>query len=216
MNEALKTPIISFLKLVGLYPLYSLKVAGPLKEDGWFRSFHENAPVDADGKPVPWITYPALEFLRKRVLAGMSVFEYGSGGSTLWWASKVKEIVSVEHDKEWCGKIKSKMPGNVTLYHIELGPDELYSKKISEFKNKFDIVVIDGRNRVKCAINSLAALKEDGIIVWDNTERKEYEKGYQYLHENGFRRIEFVGLAPLINYKSETSIFYRQGNCLGI
>ena len=31
----------------------------------------------------------------------MTVFEYGGGGSTLFFATKVRELVTVEHNKEW-------------------------------------------------------------------------------------------------------------------
>ena len=31
----------------------------------------------------------------------MRVFEYGSGGSTLFWINNVQEVVSVEHDTAW-------------------------------------------------------------------------------------------------------------------
>ena len=215
-KNIIKAPIVFILKRLDLYALYSLKKTGPLKEDGWFRSFREEASVDTDGNPLPWITYPAIEFLKNRLHPEMSVFEYGCGGSTLWWASRVKEVISVEHDKGWYRKVKLRVPGNVIINHIKLEYGGAYSKKITEFKDKFDIVVLDGRDRVNCAINSLRSLKSDGIIIWDNSNLKEYEKGYRFLYGQGFRKIEFVGLAPVIRYKSETGIFYRSNNCLGI
>jgi hypothetical protein len=36
------------------------------------------------------------------------------------------------------------------------------------------------------------------------------------LGEMGFRRVEFRGPAPINTWESETSVFYRPGNCLGI
>jgi hypothetical protein len=209
-------PIAFLLKKLDLYSLCSLKRIGPLREDGWFRSFREEACVDADGNPLPWMTYPAIEFLGKRIRREMSVFEFGCGESTLWWASRVNEVVSVEHDKDWHGKIARRAPGNVSLFHIELAYGGAYSRKIMEYKERFDIVIIDGRDRVHCAMNSLKALKPDGIIVWDNSDRKEYEAGYAFLMEHGFRKIEFTGFTPMINMKSETGVFYREENCLGI
>lgn len=187
-----------------------------LKEDGWFRSFRAEESVDAGGNPIPWITYSAIEFLKNRIHSEMSVFEYGCGGSTLWWASKVKEVVSVEPNKDWYKKISGKLPYNVNLYYIELASNGDYSKKITEFKNKFDIIFIDGEDRVNCIINSLYALKAEGVIVCDNSDRIEYRKGYNFLFEHGFSKIEFVGMCPIVTYKSETGIFYRPNNCLGI
>ena len=79
----------------------------------------------------------------------------------------------------------------------------------------FDIIVIDGRHRVLCARYALEALKPDGIIVWDNTDRDRYREGYAYLESQGFQRRDFDGMGPINNFAWRTSIFYRPGNFLG-
>jgi tRNA A58 N-methylase Trm61 len=172
--------------------------------------------VDATGAPLPWITYPAIEFLRKRITPEMSVFEYGSGGSTTWWAGQVSEVVSVEHDRTWFDKMEKHSRSNVKAYQIDLVYGGAYSKKILEFENRFDVVVIDGRDRVNCLKNCLRALKPSGVIILDNSDRPEYSEGVSFLRGNRFKRIEFVGFAPIVNYKTETAIFYRDGNAFGI
>lgn len=216
MVKKIKSIIIYILKVLDIYWAISLRWSGPLKEDGWFRSFREGASIDLDGQPLPWMTYPAIEFLKRRVGKEMTVFEYGCGSGTLWWSSKVKEIVSVEHDKDWYQKILAVKPPNVTIYQIDLEPDGEYSKKITEFEDRFDIIIIDGRHRVNCARNSLKALKSDGVIIWDNSDRREYQEGYDFLLMNGFKKIEFVGMCPVENIKTETAIFYKNSNSLGI
>jgi len=89
---------------------YSLAHAqGYLVSRGWFKSKDIGGePVDFSGNSIPWITYSAIDFLTPRINREMKVFEYGSGGSTLWWAGKVKSVVSIEYDKNWYEKIKSK------------------------------------------------------------------------------------------------------------
>jgi hypothetical protein len=216
IRKIIKPPLMALLKRLDLYSLFMLRKAGPLQEDGWFRSFREKAPVDAQGDPLPWITYPAIVFLTPRVNGGMCVFEYGCGASTLWWAARVKEVVSVEHDRSWYEKVVSGAPGNVTVTHVPLDYGGAYAGKIAEHVKRFDIVVLDGRDRVNCARNSLASLKDGGIIIWDNSDREEYEEGFRFLFDHGFRKIEFVGFAPGIVDRMETGIFYRPGNCLGI
>lgn len=211
-----KNFILYLMEKLDILSVYTLKKMGPLKEDGWFRSFREKSSVDAEGNPVPWFTYPAIEFLQRRIRPSMSLFEFGCGFGTLWWSKRVKEVVSVEHDESWFNQIVQRVPGNVRLFHIELGHNNAYARKIKEFHRRFDIIVLDGPERTDCAINSLTALKEDGILIWDNSDRKEYEAGYNLLYENGFRKIEFVGLVPINNFKSETGIFYRDKNCLQI
>jgi hypothetical protein len=204
------------LERLHLYGLYSLWRKGPLRDDGWFRSFEEQRSVDRTGRPLPYITYPAIDFLVRRVRSEMSVFEFGSGASTLWWAERVASVVSCEHNSEWYQAVSARVPPNVRMLHYPLLYGGQYSKAIGQFRNAFDIVSIDGRDRVNCAMNCLGALKRDGVIVWDNSDRQAYEPGLRFLRRNDFRRIEFVGMSPISNEKSETSILYRAENCLGI
>lgn len=204
------------LERLGLYGLYSLSRKGPLRDDGWFRSFAEQESLDRDGRPLPYITYSAIEFLSPRIRPDMSIFEYGSGASTLWWAERARSVISCEHSAEWHRKMVARVPRNVTMIYCPLEYGGAYCKAITEYENQFDIVSIDGRDRVNCAQNCLGALKPDGVVLWDNSNREVYEMGYRFLRERSFRKIEFVGMCPIINDKSETSVFYRPRNCLGI
>lgn len=216
MLEIIKKPIIRLMKAMDLYSLYLLRAGGILKESGWFRSFREGRSVDSNGNPIPWLTYPAIDFIERRISPDMSVFEYGSGASTLWWAQRVKEVIACEHDSDWYQEVIKIIPANVSLYNIPLIYGGEYCQKISSFVDKFEIVVIDGRDRVNCVKNALKSLTSDGVIIWDNSDREEYSQGYQFLRDNNFRKIEFTGMIPIVNCKSETGIYYRKGNCLGI
>ena len=85
-----------------------------LASTGWRRSVDQNAAVDAHG-PVPWFTYPAIRQLGRMVAPAWRVLEYGSGNSTLWWAARVAEVVSVEHDPAWAFRLRERIPANVSL-----------------------------------------------------------------------------------------------------
>jgi hypothetical protein len=196
--------------------LYVLRTSSALKEDGWFRSFDEKASVDLHGKPIPWFTYPAYDFLKKRLPADICVFEYGCGGGTLWWATKVKEVVACEHNLDWYKKISAESPANVKIHYSDLEYGGEYSKTITKYQNKFDVVVIDGRDRVNCAKNCLPSLTEKGVIIFDDSDRKQYQSGFDFLISHGFKRIEFAGMGPGLTFKFETSIFYRANNILEI
>lgn len=52
---------------------------------------------------VPWLVFSSISFLDQWVRKEMQVFEYGSGGSTLYFAGRAGHVVSVEHQKEWYG-----------------------------------------------------------------------------------------------------------------
>ena len=61
--------------------------------------------TDAKGDPVLWMTYSAIDFLESLDLSACRVFEYGSGGSTLFWQKRCASIVSVEHFSPWYRKM---------------------------------------------------------------------------------------------------------------
>lgn len=65
----------------------------------WKNSLKEGASSVKDEQP--WITYDAITFLDKHVNLNSSVFEYGGGGSTLFFTKRAREVVTAEHNKEW-------------------------------------------------------------------------------------------------------------------
>ncbi|BFM39484.1 hypothetical protein [Synechocystis sp. LKSZ1] len=98
----------NFWDLVKLFPKWRTNLNGksnPLKDEQ------------------PWITFLAIDFLEKNLNKDMRVYEYGMGGSTLFFAKRVKEIISVEHDKKWFNlveeNIKKKGYSNWKGYLIE-------------------------------------------------------------------------------------------------
>lgn len=167
--------------------------------------------MDADGAPIPWITYPAIRFLAGRVRPDYKVFEFGAGLSTLWWAERVSEVVSVEHDPRWHQIVSNRAPSNVRLL---LADGDEYVRSASG--GTYDIVVNDGVRRPDCARHAIGSLAEGGVMVWDNTDEVADRTGHDFMDASGFRRIDFWGLAPLMVAESCTTIFYRPENCLGI
>lgn len=69
----------------------------------WRHSLNPNLNPLIDEQP--WIAFAAIDFLKRILAEDMRVFEYGSGGSTLFFARRVKEVISVEHDKGWSEKV---------------------------------------------------------------------------------------------------------------
>ncbi len=57
----------------------------------------------------PWMSFSAVRFLKGITRKDMRVFEYGSGGSTLFWISRVQDVVSVEHDTSWYSNMKKQL-----------------------------------------------------------------------------------------------------------
>ena len=215
MIEALKTLPRFLMRKTGLYSSYYLRTYGYLREMNWFRSYDTLQIIGPNNEPLPWITYPTIHFLESRLRSDMSVFEFGSGNSTFWWAKRVAQVDTVEHLKEWYDKLLPSLPDNVNLHLVELERGGEYCRTPTRLDKQFDLVMIDGRDRVNCAKQSLSALKDDGVIVWDNTDRAKYREGFEFLHYEGFRQIDFFGLGPRCVEGWPTSVFYRANNCLG-
>lgn len=49
----------------------------------------------------PWITFFVIDLFKKVINSDTKVFEYGGGGSTLFFVNRAKEVVTVEHDPDW-------------------------------------------------------------------------------------------------------------------
>jgi len=208
--------LVQYLRLEFFWAILQIsRRRGFLDQSGWLMSLRLQQSVDAKGDPIPWFTYSAVYFLTHRVKKGMRVFEYGSGLSTVWWAQHVKEVVSAEHHEGWYKKMKEILPGNASVHYIELHPNGEYSKEALRH-GKFDIIVVDGRDRNNCALNSLPALKDDGVVIWDNSHRDRYQEGIRKLIKVGFKRLDFIGMSGIVDDYSMTTVFYKPKNILEI
>ena len=74
-------------EIITIYYLY--RKCGFLREAGWLKSVEKRMPVNRNGEPIPWFTISFNYYLDGRLKKEMSVFEYGSGNSTLYFSSRV-------------------------------------------------------------------------------------------------------------------------------
>ena len=205
--------ILIKLKIGGVIQLFT---ASGLRDDGWFESFNTKRSIDKDGNPIPWCTYSFIKFIEPRLKKDFKVFEYGSGNSTLWYASRVAYVKCVEHDKNWFDKNKHLYPVNVNAVIRPFNNDKTYANEINADDTKYHIVIIDGVDRNNCVMLCLSKLTENGIIIYDNTQVPDYNPSIEFLQQSGFKRIDFDGLLPIVSHNNTTTIFYRSKNCLGI
>lgn len=183
---------------------------------GWIRSIWENKPLDADGNVVPWMNVPVTKLLEERLTPDLKLFEFGSGYSTLFYAARVKSVCSVEYDKGWFDILKPQLPESVTLIFQEKDVDGKYCRSIASTGNQYDVVIVDGRDRVNCVKQSIAALSARGIILLDDSQRDYYQDAIEFAKSHGFKSLTFEG-AKVINVEScSATIFYRAGNCFDI
>lgn len=149
---------------------------------------------------MPWYTYPAYEFIEQLDVSNCDVFEWGSGNSTKYWARRANHVVSVDNKVEWTEEMKG-----IRNVSPLLASDEKYPKMITG-QPLFDIVVIDGVQRLACAKKAVGNLKKTGMIILDNSDW--YFGALQHLSSNkNLLRVDFSGFGPINNYSWSTSVF---------
>jgi len=165
-------------------------------EYGFIESSRKNIPVDKNNNIVPMYTYPCYEYINSIDWKGASVFEYGTGYSSVFWSNKKVNYYGVEDKVEWLQKNK-----NISLEKEPLG----YVNSISKHNKKFDVIVIDGLYRYDCVKPALNNLKNDGIIILDNSDWHKNTK--ELLDKSNLIPVHFHGFKPL-HVDSETTSCY--------
>lgn len=187
--------------------------SGYFPASGWIRSRATRMAIDSEQKPIPWFTYPAIQFLAQRVTPDMRVLEFGAGLGTAWWADHCAEVLAVEHDAHWSMIVASRC--SARLIAVESGTADAYISPARPL-GPFDIVVVDGLYRNECLRASLELLSDAGVIILDDSQRPEYDVGSRAVQDAGFRRLDFAGPAPVSKHAGCTTVFYRSLNAFDI
>ncbi|MCI0377753.1 MAG: hypothetical protein L0215_09115 [Gemmataceae bacterium] len=170
-------------------------------------SANKQQSIDAAGAPLPWFTYPAIAYLGQIDLRDKMVFEFGAGHSSLYFARRAKQVLTVDNDSSWQARIVSQAPPNL---HVLLRTTEkAYVQTLAETGQTWDIIVIDGRWRRRCADAAVQALSQTGMIVLDNADW--YPNTAQTLRTADLLQVDFTGLGPVNYYQWTTSFFLRRG-----
>ena len=122
----------------------------------------------------PWIPLPAIRKLAHLISPSWNVLEFGCGTSTIWFSAKAGSVTSVEHNPEWHNytnqRIQSSGCQNVTLL---LRPETEYVPNPVELPHAdFDLIVIDGIQRDRCADLATQLVKPGGYIYLDNCDQE--------------------------------------------
>lgn len=129
---------------------------------------------------IPWLVPSAVEYLRL-ILARIQeegrspkVLETGAGGSTLFFAECGCEITSFESNLRWYRKVDKALEEYDRTF-IDLRYEPGYPKKgLKNIGNDYDVILIDGRGRVKSFFDVLYCQRRGGWLIVDNMERKKY------------------------------------------
>lgn len=188
---------------------------GYLVQVGWPLTRATHRATDAQGQPIPWFTYPAVEFLKTRVRPDWRVLEYGCGAGTLWWSRNCGAVVAIEHDQRWAEDVASKC--TASILRADDGDARGYVDPPGlAGAAPFDVIVVDGIFRPDCLAACTRRLSDRGIVIVDDAQRPEYEKAIGALLAEGFRAIPFHGPQPVSKHPGCTLVLYRDGNVLGV
>lgn len=150
--------------------------------------------------PAPELTLPEEEeaLLRAHYAAAGVILEYGSGGSTVVGAEMPgKHVVSVESDKLWAKNMERffeqnpPAPGtDVEIVHVNIGPTAAWGKPANDeewrrypryplgvwrregFRHP-DVVLVDGRFRMGCALATAFSITRPVTILFDDYAKRE-------------------------------------------
>lgn len=202
----------------------------------WLRSKQRDYLLNA---ACPWLTFDAIVALRERVWPGMRVFEFGSGGSTLFWLAKgASQIVSIEHDPAWHGvvlartadrqevKLRLVLPeaaGTEGGLHDPADPAlfqsdddafrgfsfERYVRQIDTFPDGYFDVLLVDGRARPACIAHGARKVKPGGLLILDNAERAYYIAQTRRFLRDFRRELFTGMVPQVPVLSATAIYTR-------
>jgi len=134
------------------------------------------------------------KFIEKYLRPEDILLEWGSGSSTLYFSGLIKEVVTIEHDKDWVDTIQKLISfydiKNIKQYLVPAHSPDPIPCRYEQFKDyvefpkkeklKFTRILIDGRARKYCA-KSIYDVIDDSVIVFiHDFNREDYQKVLKY------------------------------------
>lgn len=167
---------------------------------------------------MPHMSNDELFLVEKHTKNCKEILEYGSGGSTFYFIRKNKKIISVENNKTYFRYMKTfnviKHYKNLNYQFIDTGESSNWGYPKNDNKKEAwpryykkawedlhiacpDIILIDGRFRVMCALEAIPYIDFSTIIIiHDFTERLYYSEALKY-----FDLIEKVDTMVILRKK---------------
>ena len=178
-------------------------------------------PADVE---LPWFSSGAIRYLERNLRPAHRVFEYGSGGSTFFFARRTAMVLSMESDAVWhrlvTGLLRDRSLGNVTCELHPLADDTVETFRRSPFSQRirpgpWDVVIVDchcgfqadryGLIRPAALADAFGHVAPGGFAVLDDS--------WMYLQllapRTGWEITDFRGPGPCRYGVTSTAIFRR-------
>ena len=117
----------------------------------------------------PCLSAVAASFL-KYLCTDVRVFEFGSGGSTLWLASIAAHLTSIEDDLDWYKVVATGLSAQGTPIELRFVPTADMAAAIDR-ERSLDVVFVDcliNAERKRCILSSLDHIRPGGWLVADD------------------------------------------------
>jgi hypothetical protein len=149
-------------------------------------SLGSQSPLDLQ---LPWWSLSSIRYVEKKVTDSSKVFEWGSGGSTLFLGKKFHSVNSIEHDTKWFEEVNLKVSQSklasiqLKLAEINLDNQEAFEgcEYLRALDHEVDFVVVDGEDhfgpdskwsaRTTCFLQAQKFISKGGIILVDDSWR---------------------------------------------
>jgi SAM-dependent methyltransferase len=167
----------------------------------------------------PWISCDAIRILRRHLSKQSRVLEFGSGMSTIWYASHAGQVFSVEDNPEWYAKVSAMLTANRkanVAYRLTTDEQE-YATFCADDPDGFDLVMVDGTWRSRCMENAVKLVRPGGILYLDNADKHSTAAGgdtrgaeqlaLEFAKANGAEVTYLTDFAP-------AQLFVQQGMCV--
>lgn len=196
------------------------------KSDNWGGA---RSATFAEGA-IPYMLGDDLAVLDVALNQAKLVVEYGAGASTIHIGNRLRDwgrLVSVEHDREWFAKVSGFL-GDQDLENVILLLREPRTGKAIRPWQRFsdrelahyvvaprtevedgtvDLVFVDGRQRINCALEAVPLLKAGGLLmIHDFWPRFRYRTRLPELLENYYYLLE----SPCLEKDQGMAVFRKR------
>ena len=161
------------------------------------------------GLRLPWISWPAIRFLRNSLRKRDVVLEWGAGGSTLFFLDIGCYVTTIESSAEWLEKVRSSIRSDgMSRWKPVLVMERDQYLFASDLVERPDLILVDGLHelRIEC-VRRLIARELPGLLVLDDSWRNEYAVIPELL--SACKRTQMPGFGPGRIGVTQTDIYMR-------
>jgi hypothetical protein len=134
---------------------------------------------------MPWWSFGAVAAVGRLPKPGMEVFEFGSGGSSIFLAARAGAVTCVEVEGKWASMVQDEAGRrgmrNLSVLHRPFDFHDPAGFDSSDYlavlgKRDYDVIVVDGKEesdqvRDVCFWKAEERIKPGGFIVLDDSWR---------------------------------------------